>query len=278
MSLILAIYTLLFSFFNILGHSNPTLDGIDLNLSENELAFTFFSLSDGEAILIQAENGENILINTGATGTKLELKKRLDLYHVDKISTIICTDNNSCTHDNLEWFMTKFDIQQVIIHSENEGFVKAQLQNQEDVSLHIWSKGTKQTILPGLVAEVVSVEDTDNKGMDISFSYFNHHVYLKNTFGKDSEEELLRKDLSHVNIVKLPYFGAEGSISRKLLKNMDPQVAVLFHSKEKIPSADLFEMLHEAWIDVYYTDSHGNISIKFTEDNYEIITIQPEEK
>ena len=43
-------------------------EGIDMNLKRNELSFTFFSLSDGEAALIQHGNGENILINTGGNG------------------------------------------------------------------------------------------------------------------------------------------------------------------------------------------------------------------
>ncbi|WP_442594482.1 ATP-dependent DNA helicase [Neobacillus sp. D3-1R] len=273
MNILYSLVSFLFIVSNIFGKPIPTLEGINLKLNENELAFTFFSLSDGEATLIQHANGENILINTGAPGMKQELKKQLAVYHVDKISTIICTDIQTCTHDDLEWVITHFDVQQVIVHSGNEDFVKSQLQHQEDVSLHIWSNGTKQMLLPELIAEVVYAEDTKQRGMDISLSYFHHNIYLKNTFGKKSEEELFRKKGFPYRIVKLPYFGKEGSVSRKLLKNMDPEVAVLFHSKGKVPSVDLLKMLHEDWIDVYYTESHGNISIKFLKDNYEVITV-----
>jgi competence protein ComEC len=253
------------------------LESIDLKLNEEDLAFTFFSLSDGEVTLIQNSEDDGVIINTGAPGTKLELKKLLSLYNVQKISTIICTDINTCTSDHLDWFISKFDVKQVIVHSGIEGYVKDQLHNNhDDVSLHIWSKGTNQMLLPNLTAKVVNIEDHPNRGMDISFSFLKHRVFYKSSFGKVSDNLIIEQNLSDVNVVKLPCYGIEGAISNKLLKHLDPQVAIIFHSKTKIPSPELLKRIHASWIDLYYTKKHGNISIKFTNGNYEVITISTE--
>jgi len=49
--------------------------------------------------------------------------------------------------------------------------------------------------------------------------------------------------------------------------------AIIFKSNSIKPDPDLVEMLHEAWIDVYFTKQHGTVTIKLTDSNYDVITI-----
>ncbi|UII54608.1 ATP-dependent DNA helicase [Cytobacillus spongiae] len=248
-------------------------ESIDLKLKNDEIAFTFLSISDGEAILIQHGNGENILINTGGEGTEKEIKKLLQLYDVNKISTILLTEDDRCCNSNLEWMITFYDVKQLITGDSLLNKLKEQIDLYDDVSVHSWSKGTKQQILPGFHSEVLFEGSGVEEGMDLAIHFFRHKILLMSSTNKSVEQQFLKKDLADINIVKIPSFARENAVSESLIKHIDPQMAIIFQSKTTKPSSELLDMLHQAWIDVYYTKKHGTVTMKFTDINYEVITI-----
>ncbi|MDZ5473228.1 ATP-dependent DNA helicase [Bacillus sp. 31A1R] len=245
---------------------------IDLNLKTNELAVTFLSLSNGESILIQHSNGENILINTGGSGTEEELRKLFELYNVNKISTVILT-NVAANSENLSWVLQNYDVKQMIAGGSTIKHFETFLNKDEDVSYHIWSSGTKQQILPGLNTEVLFEGNGENEGMDLSIQFLRHRLLIMTSSSDRAMTKLLTQQLADVNIVKIADFARENVITDELIKHIDPQIAIVFHSKIVKPSSDLFKSLQAAWIDVYYTKKHGTVTMKFTDVNYEVITI-----
>jgi competence protein ComEC len=237
---------------------------IDLKLKRNELAITFFSLQEGESALVQHPDGENILINTGGEGS-------------GQISTIIMTEEDASSMVNAGSIIREFGVKQLVA---GEGLARKrmeELEEFEEVNIHIWSAGTRQQLFHNLKAEVLFENETPKEGMDLELSLMKHKVLLLNSSSLDAEKALLKKNLSDVNIVKMPGFGQGNSVSGQLIKHLDPQIAVIFQSRKVKPDEDLFKMLHEAWIDVYYTGVHGTVTIKFTDLNYEVITISPGE-
>ncbi|MBA4536110.1 ATP-dependent DNA helicase [Bacillus aquiflavi] len=245
-------------------------ESIDLNLKENELGLTFFFLSDGEATLIQHGNGENILINTGGEGTEKELERLLELYDVKNISAIVLTKISSYCNVNLKWLIEQYDVNELIASSY---IVQGLKQQYAHLQMKELKTGTKQQILPHLVLESLFDGNKKDEGTDISFRFFNHRIFYMSSTSKRAEQSLMDQQLSDVNVVKLPGFGEESGISEKLIKHMDPQVAILFYSNEVKPSSELFKKLSDTWIDVYFTKKHGTVSLKFTNSNYDIITI-----
>jgi competence protein ComEC len=249
-------------------------EGVDVNLKRNELAFTFFSLSDGEASLIQHANGENILINTGGKGTVKELERLLGLFHVKSLSTIILTSDDG--QDNLEHYIQKYNVRQVVTGA-------SLFRSRSDrifspgVKVTHWKQGEMQKLLPGLTSEVVFDGSEETEGTDISFQFFHHQIFFISSASQKAEQVFLAKPLKNVNIVKMPFYGTKGSFSDLLIEHLDPQLAILFQSRSLKPDPDLIEMLHEAWIDVYFTKQHGTVTIKLTDSNYDVITILSEE-
>jgi competence protein ComEC len=245
-------------------------EGVDVNLKRNELAFTFFSLTDGEAALIQHANGENILVNTGGKGTVKELERLLNLFHVKTISAVILTSDEGKA--NLEKLIKKYKVNQIVPgasanHTLAENVIPA------DVKVALWEQGVLQKLMPGLTAEVVYDGREENEGTDISFQFFHHQILYVSSASHQSEQVFLGKSLKNVNIVKLPQYAAKGSFSDLLIEHLDPQLAIIFKSNSIKPDPDLVEMLHEAWIDVYFTKQHGTVTIKLTDSNYDVITI-----
>lgn len=249
-------------------------EGVDVNLKRNESAFTFFSLSDGEAALIQHANGENILINTGGKGTIKELERLLSLFKVKSISTVILTSSEG--KENLEHYIKKYSVRQIVtgasaIQSLSDSVIPV------DVKVIRWEQGGLHKLMPGLTAEVIYDGSAEIEGTDISFQFFHHQIFYVRSASHKAEQVFLEKPLKNVNIVKLAQYAEKGSFSDLLIEHLDPQVAIIFNSRATKPDPALVEMLHEAWIDVYLTKQHGTVTIKLTDSNYDVITILSKE-
>jgi competence protein ComEC len=245
------------------------IESINLKLKDNEIAVTFLSLSNGEAMLFQHSNGENLLINTGGTGTETELRKLLKLYNVTEISTVILTNADNGFVGNLKLLTEEFEVKKIIT-----GNALSEVKNQYyGVDFHIWTEGTTQQILPNLYVEVLFDGENQDEGLDLSLKYMNHRIVIMASSSEAAESNLLKKELEDTNLVKISGFAIKDSMSESLIEHLNPQIAVIFHAKNKKPSTDLYERLLHAWIEVYYTKKHGTITIKFTDSNYEVINI-----
>lgn len=252
-------------------------ESIDLKLKSDELAITFFSLSDGESALIHHGNDEKVLINTGGKGTEGELKKLLELYGVNQISTVILTDEELYNKASLKWLINNFGVREFIASESAVSELKAE-KGISNLDFHSWTQNTKQQLFPELYAEVLYEGSEQGEGMDISFTFERHRILFMNSTSARAKEALMGKELSNVNMIKLPAFGRAGSISEDMIKHIDPQIGILFYRKSIKHDTDLFRLLNDAWVDVYYTRKHGTITIKFTDVNYELFTIFQGEK
>ncbi|MFT9600592.1 ATP-dependent DNA helicase [Mesobacillus sp.] len=276
MKLLLAILAFMnWYYFPYESPSAPVeVEGVDVNLKRNELAFTFLALSDGEAALIQHANGENILVNTGGKETLKELERLLTLFHVNDLSTIILTSNAG--QENLNQIIQKYNVRRILTgQAGNQILAEASIPTE--VKVQTWKQGDLLKLMPGLTAEAIFDGSEEKEGTDISFQFFHHQIFYVSSASHASEQAFLAEPLKNVNIVKLPFFAAKGSFSDLLIEHLDPQLAVIFKSNSIKPDPDLVEMLHEAWIDVYFTKQHGTVTIKLTDSTYDVITILSEE-
>ncbi|URM34312.1 ATP-dependent DNA helicase [Cytobacillus firmus] len=278
---VLFAFMLLFANWYYIPKDSPAVpvkvESIDLKLKSDELAFTFLSLSDGESALIHHGNDEKILINTGGQGTEGELRKLLELYGVNQISAVILTDEELYNKTSLKWLIKNFGIREIIANESALSELKSEI-GISDLGFHAWNQNTKHQLFPGLHAEVLYEGSDPGEGMDISFIFKRHRVLFMNSTSPEAKEFLMEKELSNVNIVKLPAFGENGSISEEMIKHLDPQIAILFYRPSIKHDSDLFRLLNDAWVDVYYTRKHGTVTIKFTDVNYELFTIFPGEE
>ncbi|WP_079509526.1 hypothetical protein [Mesobacillus jeotgali] len=276
MKLILAI--LVFMNWYYIPYESPSapveVEGVDVNLKKDELAFTFLALSDGEAVLIQYASGENILVNTGGKGTVKELERLLALFHVKNLTTVILTSSSGL--ENLPEIIEKYKVRKIVTGTAG-GKAITGIDYPVGLKVENWKQGHLQKLLPGLTAEVIYDGCEEKEGTDISFQFFHHQIFHISSASHKSEQAFLAQPLKNVNIIKLPEFAARGSFSDLLIEHLDPELAVIFKSNSTKPDPNLVEMLHEAWIDVYFTKQHGTVTIKFTDSTYDVITIMNEE-
>jgi competence protein ComEC len=247
----------------------PTkIEKVDLKLMGDEVAFTFVNLPDGEATIIQNDKGEAILINTGNQNSRDHLKTTLDLYGVSSIQKIILTKLGPDYEGNLDWLSKEYSIQKLVLPSS----VGKEDLSVKVASLEKWDVGKKE-LFPGIVVNVLQVLDQE-KSMNLSLKYGEHRFLFMAVASKVEEEKLMKQyTLKDVNILKVAEFASNNGTSQALLEAVDPQIAIIFNKQNLYPSADVLERLQNTWIDIYYTKQFGNITIRCSKENYEVITL-----
>jgi competence protein ComEC len=245
---------------------------IDVKLTEHQAAVTFLGLATGEATLVQGPNEENILINIGGKGGISELEGWLSLYNVKELSTLILTnDGEQPSMEKIDKLINKYKIKEIVTTPEVSSFLTKEKSNQVPVT--VWSEGTKKEILPDMFADVQFLGNEEHEGMDLMLRFFKHNLFLMTSFSQRAEQKFLAKNLEDVNIFKIPYRLTDDSLSDQLIHTLNPQISILVGAGEDQLDQDLLRDLQGIWSEVYFTKKHGTVTIKFTESNYEIITI-----
>ncbi|TWE06161.1 intein [Neobacillus bataviensis] len=251
----------------------PTeVEKIDVKLAEHQAAVTFLGLTTGEATLVQGPNGENILINIGGQGELSELEGWLSLYNVKELSTLILTNNGEkISIEKIGKLWKKYNIKEIVTTPEVSSLLTREKSNQMPIT--VWNEGTKKEILPEMFAYVQFLGNQKNEGMDLMLRFFKHNLFLMTSFSQRAEQELLAKNLEDIHVFKIPYTFTKDSLSDQLIQTLNPQISILFGAEEEQLDQDLLRDLQGIWSEVYFTKKHGTVTIKFTESNYEIITI-----
>lgn len=253
------------------------IENIDLNLKDHEVAITFLGLSSGEATLIQGPNDGNVLVNIGRKESESELKKCLSLYDVKEISTLILTnDEQELSYNQINQLILKYKVREIITTPNIASLLTKNLEPVHQIPIVVWGEGSKKEILPELRAEVQFLGSKQNEGLDFTLEFFKHRIFMMSSFSVRAEQILLKRNLGDVNVFKLPVFPKEVSISEKLIEYFNPQISILFDDEEDHPDPELLHDLHDIWSEVYFTKKFGAVTIKFTDSNYEVITIPVE--
>ncbi|RSK27401.1 hypothetical protein EJF36_11175 [Bacillus sp. HMF5848] len=264
------ILTLIMAHINGVNISDD-IERIDLKLKEQEIAFTFLSLSSGEATLVQDAQGDNILINTGGPETQEELKVLLKTYNIKKLKYVVITKDDIQYTSNLDFVMTEYDVESIIVGEHAPNYQKGNIL----IPKITWKKDQKYELLPGLSAKIL--HETINKNniaeMDILFQYEKTYILFMSSSNKSVEKQLKGVDLSDVDIYKVAEFGTGEGATQDFVSHIDPQVAIIFNKNNIAPNHALVERLHETWIDVYILEQFGNVTIRIDDTQYKIITI-----
>lgn len=250
------------------------IEKVDLQLTEEECAIIFLDLSNGEATLIQNGNGESILINTGGPGTEKELKQLLNMYNVSALNALIITKEDADYTSNIKWIIDTLKVDTIITgsHSSTQFTLS-------DRNVMKWKAESEYPVLPGIKAKVLNEAEnyTGLIGMDLLVDFGENKILYMASADKEIEKTLINQEvLKDVDVLKVADFAREEGTSQAFIENIDPKVAVIFRKNNTNPSQDVIERLYETWIDIYQTEQIGNVIVKCTSENFEVITIARE--
>ncbi|OCA92778.1 hypothetical protein [Pseudobacillus wudalianchiensis] len=241
---------------------------IHLHLEEEEFALSFLPLSDGEAAFLHTADGQHFLINTGHKGTEAEIFQYMNSFQIHELDGLIITERRYWRESFIEELRRKRKLKKIFTgwplpaRSRGSRFIHEK-----------WQEGDLREISPGVRVSVLYSGLRKNEGLDFSIRHYDSRLLWLSSASRSSEKKLLALPLRDSNIVKIPQFGKHDSLSNNLLTHIDPQTAVLFKQKAAYPDERLMELLHEMWIDIYYTGQHGILIVKFTKEGYELFSL-----
>jgi competence protein ComEC len=244
------------------------IEGVDLNLSENEYAFTFFDLIEGEASIIQGFDGSTIMLNTGTKKSREELMQWLKLYGVKKINSLIITKMDNSYRDNLEWAISTYQIPEIVVgktlYDKNKDFFDGFL----ETNVNVWAKATKEKFSEQIEFSVLCENDNPGTGMDLSINISgNALLYLTSSKYDNAGMENLAK--TDIKLIKTN----STAMTTETAKHLDPQTIVL-DTLPKGSQEKMVEELNENWIELYVLKKQGTITAKFTENTHEVYPIK----
>jgi len=237
----------------------------DSNINQDEVLFVFFSLPDGEAMLVKTGRGKNYLVNTGSMISEEKLLEQMNNLGIKQVDSIIFTNQNKTTCGNAPRLIKRYHVQQLIYREE----LAPMCESEESTVQHVlWKQGDQHELSPGLTFRVLPADNPDEMSLYIKFGKTSI-LYLAS--GRvENEKNLIQKGSLQAEILKVGDYARTQSPSIKLLEEVDPHVAMIYPLKGINPNEGLLERLNESWIDVYQLRKVGTTTIHCTQEDYDM--------
>jgi len=254
---------------------------VALTTPDDKLHVSFLDVGQGDAILIQTPNGQDILIDGGPDPQKinLELGERLPFWD-RTIDLVVCTQPQADHVTGLVEVLLRYKVKQVLEPgvSYNSSIYQEWLRLVEDkgIEYNIARAGQEVDLGNGIKMEVLNPPATLYEGT--SHDVDNNGVVLKLTWGKvsflftadireEAEFELIgqRANLKST-VLKVAHHGSKTSTTSQFLAAVDPEVAVISVGADNTfghPSPEVMERLIDRLGEdnVYRTDEDGTVEL-----------------
>jgi competence protein ComEC len=252
---------------------------VALTMPDDKLHVNFLNVGQGDAILIQTPNGQDILIDGGPDPQKisLELSKKIPFW--DRTIDLVVSTQPQADHvTGLVEVLQRYNVGQVLesgvsynssIYQEWRSLVEdSGIEHNlacagEDIDL---GDGIRMEVLnpPASLWEGTS-DDVDNNGVVLRLSWGNVSFLFTADIRAEAEFELIGQRASlRSTVLKIAHHGSDTSTSEHFLAAVDPEVAVICVGADNPfghPSSDVLDRLNDrlGQDSVYRTDENGTL-------------------
>jgi competence protein ComEC len=257
---------------------------VALTMPDDKLHVSFLDVGQGDAILIQTPNGQDILIDGGPDPQKINLELSQKLPFWDRtIDLVVCTHSQADHITGLVEVLQRYKVKQVLepgvsynssIYQEWCNLVEEKqikqdkAQTGQEIDL---GNGIKMEVLnpPASLWEGTS-DDVDNNGVVLRLNWGKVSFLFTADIREEVEFALIgqRANLKST-VLKVSHHGSKTSTTSQFLAAVDPEVAVISVGEDNPfghPSPEVLERLIDRLGEdnVYRTDKDG--TIEFTTD------------
>jgi len=252
---------------------------VALSMPDDKLHVNFLDVGQGDAILIQTPNGQDILIDGGPDPQiiNLELSKKLSFWD-RTIDLIVCTQPHADHVTGLVDVLQRYKVRQVLEAevSYNSSIYQEWCNVVEDKGIEygIARAGQEIDLGSGIKLEVLNPpeilfdgtsDDVDNNGLVLRLSWGLVSFLFTADIREEAEFELIgqRANLKST-VLKVAHHGSETSTTSQFLAAVDPEVAVISVGADNPfghPSPEVVERLIDRLGEdnIYRTDEDGTV-------------------
>jgi competence protein ComEC len=252
---------------------------VALTTPDGKLHVSFLDVGQGDAVLIQTPNGQNILIDGGPDPQKinLELSKKLPFWD-RTIDLVVCTQPQADHVTGLVDVLQRYKVKQVLESgvSYNSSIYQEWLRLVEDkgIEYNIARAGQEIDLGGGITMKILNPPpeffqgtscDVDNNGVVLKLTWHKVSFLFTADIREEAEFELIgqRANLKST-VLKVAHHGSETSTTQQFLAAVNPEAAVISVGADNPfghPNPEVVERLIDRLNEdsVYRTDEDGTI-------------------
>jgi competence protein ComEC len=211
-------------------------------MPDDKLHVSFLDVGQGDAILIQTPNGQDILIDGGPDSQKINLELSGKLPFWDRtIDLVVCTQPQADHVTGLVEVLQRYRVEQVLDPgvSYDSAIYQEWLRLIEDrgIQYNIARAGQEINLGNGIKLEMLNPpeglfegtsHDVDNNGVVLRLSWGNVSFLFTADIRAEAELELIMQRANlKATVLKIAHHGSDTSTSEHFLAAVDPEVAVI---------------------------------------------------
>jgi competence protein ComEC len=245
------------------------------NLAEDDLKVCFFSIGQGDCILIQ-QLDKNVLIDAGYKRTGKPIIRHLKRNGIEKLDYVIATHPHPDHIGGMPRVLKNIDVKNIIMPSKYIFSSKRHQKNndklidiirEENINI-IKARPGDRFIIGDSYLEILAPNGNDYNRVN-NYSIVTKLVYKKTSFlftgdaEVNSEREILSKGLDvSADVIKVGHHGSCTSSCEKFIKAVRPKYAVISvgcNSFYGQPDKCVLDRLSRVRAKLYRTDKQGTI-------------------
>lgn len=255
---------------------------------------TMLDIGQGDSILLEMPHNRNILIDTGGViqypkedwqirrkETNLAKNKIIPYLKsrgINKLDTLILTHGDVDHLGEAMHLLERFKIKQVIMNSGHNNYYENKIIEYCQKHHIKYQQISRQILLlAGQTFSFLNDQDQENENEDSLIFYTQiqgKNLLFMGDAGKESEQEIMKYyKLPKIDILKVGHHGSRNSSGFTFIDTIQPKYAIIGVGKNnryKHPHDEALQILEDS--QVYRTDIHGSIRIKFDKNGYKIKT------
>jgi competence protein ComEC len=250
-----------------------------LTTPDDNLHVSFLDVGQGDAILIQTPNHQNILIDGGSSSQVINLELGEKLPFWDRTIDLMISTQPQADHiTGLVEVLQRYKVKQVLESgvSYNSCIYQEWLKliEEKEIKHDVAKAGQEIDLGSGIKIEVLNPPeeffkgtsaDVDNNGVVLRLSWGEVSFLLTADIRWEGEFELIKQRANLRNtVLKAAHHGSKTSTTSQFLTVVDPQIAVISVGANNTfghPSEDVVERLRERLGEdsIYLTPENGTI-------------------
>ncbi|MBI4158398.1 MAG: MBL fold metallo-hydrolase [Candidatus Yanofskybacteria bacterium] len=261
------------------------------------LKIYFFDVGQGDAILIEAPNGNQVLIDGGPDNAVLQKLGKIMPFYDKDIDLIVLTHSDADHVTGLIGVLERYKVENVIYSnivrksSLYDAWQEVVAEEGADIIDPVAGKiidlGNEVTLIilhPAESLDGAIKEKVNNDSVVLTLKYGEMEVLLTGDIEAKAERQIiLNNNLVegapsqglNADILKVAHHGSKTSTIEEFLYEVSPQVAVIqVGAKNRYghPTREVLSRLENFGSKLYRTDADGDIKIISDGHNYQIIT------
>lgn len=256
-----------------------TAQQFDAAQQHDSLRYWLFDVGQGDAMMLETPNGEQIVIDGGPDSSIIRELSRVMPLNDKEIDLVILTHNHADHITGVNEILLRYSVKRVwingAVHTTDAYRQFLEIMKAKNITPEIVSSGdaVKFGELSGLVLwppkqETGRLPDNQNWESVVTYwQYGNNTILLTGDMEKEQEVTMLQQGLlKPTSLLKVPHQGSRTSSVEEMLVITSPKQAVLSVGKNSYghPHPDVIDRYRKLNIPILRTDQSGTIICDFS--------------